>query len=489
MTTRRLRPDQVSDLACLIKDPRWHLLGEPGTGKTPTICLYFYWAWRDHQRRSVWVMPKSLMLKNRDELKDWTPFSDDEIVVLEKDTRPLRTKRNPDPPDAPIYMRPRKVRDPKTKKLVEAPGEPAFDLIADTARRGKVLVCNFKFFTRHWQRIVEHWNPIALAADESHKAYGGHDSETTRQLFFAQVHIPRIHFMSGTLINGRLDTAYPAITLANPNYYPGGYQSFRNEHAGVIDDYDRVVFWTGTDKVKTILKQHGSHRTLKELFGVDHPVPQKIVVEMSEDMRAAYQEFHDKAILELEDRFLDGTMGGGVHAIRARQLMECPEIFGLDYEIAKDEVLALFFEEALVNQGPLVVYTPIVPQQERLVRLATEAGLDADLMNGNVPLKGRARIDEAFRAGKLNCVIANPAVADVGFNWGHVDHFAYPALDYLDGNFVQSYMRGLRGVRTRPLRVSVLQYARSIDQRIAQIVREKSQLAHDVDEGRQLLVF
>lgn len=487
MTTLSLRPDQVSDLACLIKDPRWHLLGEPGTGKTPTICLYFYWVWRDHQRRSVWVMPKSLMHKNRDELLRFTNFAADEVVVLEKDTRPLRKHRKKDPPDAPVYVRPRKQK--VNGKMVEVPGEPAFDLIADSARRGKVLICNFKFFTRHWQRIVEHWNPLAFAADESHKAYGGHDSETTRQLFFAQVHIPRIHFMSGTLINGRLDTAYPAITLANPNYYPGGYQSFRNEHAGVIDDYDRVVFWTGTDKVKQILKQHGSHRTLKELFGVDDPVPQKIVVDMSDEMRAAYQEFHDKAILELEDRFLDGTMGGGVHAIRARQLMECPEIFGLDYEIAKDEVLELMFEEALVNQAPIVVYTPIVAQQERLLRLAEDCGLDADLMNGEVSLKNRARIDEAFRAGKLNGVIASQAVADVGWNWPHVDHFVYPALDYLDGNFVQSYRRGLRGVRTRPLRVSVIQYARSIDQRIAQIVREKSQLAHDVDEARQVLVF
>lgn len=238
---------------------------------------------------------------------------------------------------------------------------------------------------------------------------------------------------------------------------------------------------------------------------------------MAPSQREAYDQFHAQALLELEEGFLDGSLPG-VAVIRARQIMAHPEALpnptytnlmklvkageapkssldGVPKTVnilkkgeitGKDERLEIH----LAENEPLIIFSALVPEQERIMRICKKAGRKEALINGSVDSKTeRPRIDAAFRAGELDVVVASPMTAGVGFNWGHVNHVIFASLDYMDDSFIQAYRRTIRGKRETPVRITILEYRDSIDQRIIQIVEEKSESAHKVDETYQRLGF
>ena len=109
-------------------------------------------------------------------------------------------------------------------------------------------------------------------------------------------------------------------------------------------------------------------------------------------------------------------------------------------------------------------------------------GFRVGLINGTVPTKKRGEIDEAFQRGEIDIVVASPATASVGFNWGHLDTVIFMSIDFMDSSFLQGYRRAMRGVRTSPLLIYVMEYEDSDDQRIFQIVEIKSAMAVEVDD-------
>lgn len=73
------------------------------------------------------------------------------------------------------------------------------------------------------------------------------------------------------------------------------------------------------------------------------------------------------------------------------------------------------------------------------------------------------------------------ARASVGFNWGHLDTIVFLSLDFIDSSYLQGYGRAMRGVRKSPLLVYVMEYEKSMDQRVMQIVEIKSAMAVEID--------
>ena len=65
MTPEALRPDQIEDLSHLIANPKHMMLHEPSCGKTPTICVMQWYLWSELGVATVWIMPKTLLGKNR----------------------------------------------------------------------------------------------------------------------------------------------------------------------------------------------------------------------------------------------------------------------------------------------------------------------------------------------------------------------------------------------------------------------------------------
>jgi len=470
-----LRDYQVTDLAFHIANPKSLNLSDPGTGKTPTACVLMYWWWARKQRKTVWAMPKSLMEKNREELLRFTDFGPDDIVILETDHAPLTKSWQ-----GPVVNRLKKVKI-QTGKLgpdgkpvmatIQVP-EPAKDLIA-AAASAKVFICTFAFLRLHYERLLKTIPDIRFfGIDEVHMGYGQSGSAQTNSFYHVAAHCEGLLGMTGTLIDGRLDSAFPVIHAIEPRYY-GGMSGFIHEHAVWVNDYGRVEAWKNEQKLIDILARHAVRHSFEEVYG-DQPVSfETVTVDMFDAQRLAYDLFHDQAMLELEDgRVLDGTLPG-VAVIRATQIMAHPETMGL----AKNEITAKdnkLMEYA--NEGrPMLVFSASQPEQERCVTRLEGAA--------------RAAIDRDFRNGKLDAIVASGPTAAVGWNWERCDHVVGASWDYKDVNFTQAYSRANRGTRTTTLRVTTLAYRKSIDQRKLNILSAKSELANRVDPTRRVLSF
>lgn len=443
-----LREYQIQDLAFYIANPRCANLSDPGTGKTPSVCVYAYYLWVEKKVKTAWAMPKSLLKKNYDELLRFTEFQPDEVVIV----------------DGTPSQRAAQMADP----------------------RAKVFLMGFKRFSDDWRTLRKHHPDMkALLVDEIHMGYGGAKSDRTKQMWIAMREMEHFLAMTGTLVNGRLDSAYPTIHVIEPRYYPT-YNNFLNHHA-LMDQFGKIYGWRNHDKLKTILKHHTIRRTFEEVYGAEEKVILVEKCEMSPKQREAYSEFEDKAMLELTDDYLDGTASPGVHAIRCRQICAHPEFFGLEVGMTgKDEMLDIHLENHRNTGEPLIIFSALVPEMERIFKLVHGKGMTVGLINGSTSMKDRVLFDEAFRSGKLQVIVASPATAGVGFNWAHVDRMIFCSMDYQDSSFFQGYRRAIRGKRTKPLAIHVLCYRDSVEERILQVVTKKSRMANAVDETKEV---
>ena len=360
---------------------------------------------------------------------------------------------------------------------------------------------------RSWRKLPE--NVRAIHVDELHKMYKNWESTRTGHL---RDHIRSLERtgrcwfvpMTGTLINGRIETAFPAVHLIEPRYY-GSWEAFKSYHI-VTDDFSGARIGTRNEgKLSEILKRHSCFRSFEEIHGKEAKVIFTETVDMHPAQREIYEELEEAAIVELDKFFIDGTLPG-VKLIRARQIMEHPNHFPdlRDPEgktiidicpgavPPKQDRIELHFDDHFQLGTPVVTFASLVQQQKALMALAQKCGLTTALINGNTSATKRYEIDQAFRAGKIQAPILSPQCADVGLNWQfwgdkEVDHTIFASLDYLDTTFIQAYRRFIRGKRSKALRITVMEYRDSIDQKIFGILYRKSEEAAKVDGVRQIL--
>ena len=440
-----LRDYQIADLAFLIANPRALILHDPGGGKTPPVCVWAWWHWSERRKRTLWIMPNSLLKKNRDELLRFTHFAPQDVEIVTKAPTPELMARDP-----------------------------------------KVMLMSPTRFRISWPEFLGAFPDIdAIAGDETHLYWTTGDSQTSMALDRAMLKVGYFVGMTGTLISGRYSSAYPLIRVLDPRYYPS-YNQFLAEHA-VLDDYGKPIAWHSPDKLVQVLGRHSIRRSFESIYGPAAKITQVERCVMATKQREAYKQFEAMALLELEDTTLVANTGA-IHALRCRQIMAHPETMGLKVGVTgKDERLDIHLADHAATGAPLVVFAPFVAEQQRLLARVRAAGLTAELLNGTVPTKRRAEIDEAFRNGRVQVLVGSPAVAGVGFNWGHCSHVIFTGLDYQDSNVVQSTWRFIRGARATPLLVTFLEYEDSIDQRIMRIVEAKSQLAATITAGKETL--
>lgn len=464
----QLRDDQVARLSFLMRPDQKKCLdlSDPGTGKTPPVIVNQLRRLQEG-RQSLWVQPKSLIAKNVEEIMAWTGLPRSQIGVLD---------------GGPAKIQEELLAD----KAIYLCGPTRLDI-----SRQAILAKGFK----------------AVDTDELHMCFGGSTSRRTTAYFDVMRQAEEGVGMTGSLINGRLDTAYPAIHVINSGYYPFGYEQFIGAHA-FVDQYNRPLSWHGHDRLRAILQRHAIRWTFEQIFGAQEVIFETEWVSMEPEQRRMFDELREKAFLELDDFFVDGTQPG-VNMIRARQVMEIPNFFPdlrdpkaprIDIlkgkRPAKLDSLHIHFDHHRRCGTPVVVFAYFQEQVEQIAKLARDTGLSVGTIHGGVSSKRRGEVDQAFCRGELQAVIASEETAAVGFNWQdwgpnqiELDHVIFASLDFKDTNFSQGYKRGIRRKRSKPLRVTTMGYFDSIDRRLMQILERKSRDANKVDPSYQVIKF
>lgn len=466
-----LRDYQLVDLAFYMQEERGGNLSDPGTGKTPPTCVYLWDLWKNHGDRTMFVMPKGLMEKNRKETLKFSGFDPDDVLIYDG--------------------------TPKQRaKLVEESD-------------AKVWLMGFRRFKDDWKILKDRHNDFnAVVVDEVHKGFGNHESRQTKALYGAMHFMKYFVPMTGTLIDGRLDTVYPCIHVIEPRYY-GSFEAFKRIHA--IEDFDgNVVSWKNHARLAKILSRHFIRRTFEATYGKNEVVMQVEEVDMAPQQRELYEELEDTAVLELEDRFMDTDGMQAVTVLRCRQIMAHPEHIKLPiafdeegnptewkvYNLikggeitGKDQRLVNHLEEHKDRGDPFIVFGTFKREVDRMVEVAESLGLKVGKIHGGVTLKQRNAVDQSFQDGEIDGIIGTADTCAEGYNWGFVNHVIFASMNYKDSSFLQARRRAERGKREKPLRVTVLEYANSIDQRIMEIVERKSYHSNKVDETNERVKF
>jgi superfamily II DNA or RNA helicase len=464
-----LRDYQIEDLGFLMKRKRGLLLHDPGGGKTPPACLFMYWVWKEHQGVSLWAMPTHLMAKNRDELLRFSNFKPEDVVIIRGSFSAAR------------------------KEKLRKSG-------------AKVFILSFQGLVGQRSGVPE-WskysNVKCIVIDEMHKAFSNAESPSSASLMNAMRNTPLFCGMTGTIIKGRLNSAYVAMHICEPRFY-GSYYDFMNQHS-IRDFFGTVIGWKNHEKVAKILGQISRRKTFDEIYGAQEIVFFIEHVEMAPSQKTAYDEYAAMGMLELDSMILSGA-NEGVNLLRLRQILAHPERISVPVEkddsgkvlrtetvcltdetTARDEKLKDHLEEHLSSGEPLLILSSLVPEQERVLKMCRDLGLSVELINSDTLQTKRVKIDHAFKNGTLKVVVGSPKTMATGFNWPHLNHVLFLSLDYDHDDFIQAYRRAVRGKRTRPLRVTLIQYRDSVEQKQDDILDRKSRESNAVDSTYEIL--
>ena len=454
-----LRPYQLNHLGFFLNERRCIDRSDAGTGKTPLMCLWLYA--RAQEDRCIWTMPKSLMAKNYEELLLWSNLKPEQIVLV--DGTPEQRKKQMD------------------------------------WRDGRVFLMGFDSFANNWEYLRSRYsNIVHLCGDEFHKGFSTHGSQDRK----GRYHGPKrtVSFYSylrksgdmlaatGTIINGRLTSAYPIIHAINPVYY-GTYNTFLAWHC-ILDDWGNPVYWKNHDRLKEILDKHGRRVTYEQAYGSENKQQFVVMCTMGSKQRKAYAEMEDKAILELDNGDFVEAKQESVAIRRCMEIMAVPEKFGIieDNPEGKEARLADEVETAIHEGKQLLIFEPIKAAQYKWRDLLNKMGRKAEVMNGDVTGNARMWQDKHFKSGEITDLVCSPDVAGVGFNWGHIDTIIFMGLDYQDTTFIQNYRRAMRGERKTALRILIFQYRSSIDKKIAEKINAKSESRLKVEEGTSVVI-
>lgn len=463
--TLSLRDYQEGDLAFLISKKKGLLMHDPGTGKTPPACLFIYYVWAKHGSKTIWAMPTHLMKKNKAELLAWSNFKENEVAIVDGS---------------------RKKKDA---------------LIAD--KNVKVWITSFPGLVQK-KAWTQYEGVRCVIVDEFHKYFSNHESPSTQELYRCVKKMEFFCGMSGTVIKGRLDSAYPMIQIIEPRFY-GNSNDFLAQHA-IKDFFGKIIGWRNGEKIKAVLNHIGRRTSFESVFGKRDIVFFIQEVDMGPKQKALYDQFKNMGMAELDNLILEGS-NEGVNLLRLRQILAHPERISVptdrddngkitEFQVVdasggttteRDERIKLIMQDHLDNKEPLVIVSTLIPEQERLYKLAQEVGLKAALINSTVPNHVRWKIDEDFQAGRIDCVVGSPATMGTGFNWSHIDHILFAALDFATDDFIQILMRGFRGKRGRPLRATLVQYRGTVEQHIDKVHDKKSRESNNIDPSYLLL--
>jgi hypothetical protein len=167
-----LRDYQVADLAFYMATPCCGNFSDPGVGKTAPTCVYIWFLWDQKAVRTIWAMPKTLLRKNRDEILLWSDFTEEDVVIVDGTPKQREKQMSQD---------------------------------------AKVFIMGYDCFANNWPQIVEkHPDIDCLVGDEWHLAFKSDSSKRTKSMYDFMDRTTFLVVMTGTIIDGRLDSAYPS---------------------------------------------------------------------------------------------------------------------------------------------------------------------------------------------------------------------------------------------------------------------------------------
>jgi SNF2 family DNA or RNA helicase len=347
-----------------------------------------------------------------------------------------------------------------------------------------------------WKQLFHlHWE--SMVCDEGH-ALGHGSTARTRAFYGATIHSKgalftrsgRVWIATGTPVLNSPDELHPHLSRLFPNLISDHVHKahFLERYCVTIQKTfgPVIVGARNVDELRAILSKCASRIKLSDVTDLPPLTVDTLPVEISaSDRRAIEQTMTDEQRAELNVVLtqLERTDGDAAEASWQRlQAMLLPLA-------STRRVLALAKSRAAVD----LIKSEIDGGADRIVlfgvhvtALASIAdacrGMGARLLMGETPPWMRTGALAAFAVGNAKVLVASVRVAGFGLNLQSARRAIFLETDWTAASIDQAIARLYRAGQTRPVRVSILTVADSIDARVADIVRRKRRIVTELLE-------
>jgi SNF2 family DNA or RNA helicase len=434
----KLWKHQEAVIACLIKG-HFLLLWDPGAGKTaPLIC-----AGASVGGRQLWITASVLIPQTIADIAAWRPG-----------------------------VRVQRITSGKS-------------IVDDTA---DIVIVSYDLMRRVeiWKQLFRlYWE--SMVADEGH-ALGHGNAARTRAMYGATIYSKgalytrsnRVWIATGTPVLNSPDELHPHLSRLFPNLVQGFVQKalFLERYCVTVQKTfgPIIVGARNTEELRQILSKCASRVKLSDVTDLPPLTVDTLPVEISPaDRRAVEATMTDEQRAEL-NVVLTQLEGGDEAGWQKLQAMLLPLA-------STRRVLALAKSRAAID----LIRSEIEGGADRVVLFgvhvtALQAVADACHHMGARLLMGETRAAErlgavaGFNAGTVKVLVASVRVAGFGLNLQSARRAIFLETDWTAASIDQAIARLYRAGQARPVRISILTVADSIDARVADIVRRKRRI-------------
>jgi SNF2 family DNA or RNA helicase len=390
---------------------------------------------------------------------------------------------------------------PQTVQVIEEQREPNVRVqVIHTGRaivdaRADVVVVSYDLMraTPIWRQLFRlTW--ASCVCDEGH-ALAHSSAVRTRAFYGARAtskgalfrRCERVWILTGSIVTNSPDELWPHLSRLFPHTLPGidTLQQFLDAFCvTVARPYGlQVTGGKNLGRLHGILSQCSSRVGLRDVHDLPPLIVDTVPLEISDKHRREMD-----ATLTLEQRreidiVLTQIDGGSAAAWQRLQAMLLPlASMRRVTALAKAEGTADLADAELTGGADRIVVFGL--HLDALRHVASRlAGWGCGLLIGETSPAARQGVLDRFRAGRDRALVAQSHVAGHGLNLQVCRRVLLLETSWTPADVEQAIARCMRAGQERPVHASILAVARSIDARVAAILRRKQYLVDEIMKG------
>ncbi len=353
------------------------------------------------------------------------------------------------------------------------------ETILREAKSNDVVIATYGVMQSELARIVKvDWNIVFM--DEAHTVK---NKETWSSKCAKQIKAKAKFLLTGTPIQNRLSEIWNLFELANPGLL-GTFTSFKDRFIGPIErDHNKER----QELLKTLIRPFMLRRTKEEVVKeLPERTEQYILVELSKDEEALYQNLRLEALQELETCHpLAIPFKVMKHLTKLRQAACHPDLVNPKLKIASSKTAkVLELVDDLLSEGHRALIFSQFTSHLALIKKELDARKIRYLyLDGSYSSKQRDELVKQFQTGNTPLFLISLKAGGVGMNLTaadyviHLDPWWNPAIED------QASDRAHRIGQEKPVMIYKLISKNTIEEKILKMHESKKSLADALLEG------
>ncbi len=309
-----------------------------------------------------------------------------------------------------------------------------------------------------WRKLGIEWD--LKAADEGHRL-ANPDSLMSRAA--AKIPARMRMVMSGSVFMNRFEELYGPLRFLYPEHYKSRWRDWNNRYGDYVENgYGKICVGILEHKVEAMRDELGRFMVVRDKKS--KAVMQEVRVDLSTEQRRVYDELADTLLAELPNGERVKSSTGIALLTRLRQVATGLDLLSEDVSDSTKLEAVVDTIRATWDRGDTYVCFGWYRASARALeqRLA-DAGIEAWLIDGDVPQKKRAEIVRSFQSGQRRVLIGTLATVSESLNLQVANHVIRIDRSWVPATNQQAQDRCDRQGQTREVYVTDVVANQTVD--------------------------